>query len=108
ATSIRPLVDLFSDGDPHAGRNLLRAQEIFMRSVLEILALKRNQALIAARVRALVDRHREVAMTEEVAGRVPSRRDGGRDPFLVEAGTRAHVPRRAEIDHQPPPPPPRL
>ena len=34
---------LLGDRQPHAGRDLLRAQEIFVRGVLQVLALERDQ-----------------------------------------------------------------
>ena len=37
-----------ADREPHPGRDLLGAQEIFVRGMLEVLAFERDQALVAA------------------------------------------------------------
>ena len=56
-----------ADREPHPGRDLFGAQEIFMRRVFEVAALERDQALIAAHIRALVDGHREMTLAEQLA-----------------------------------------
>ena len=73
-----------------------------MRGVLEVFAFERDQTLITARVRALVDRHRQMTMPQELPWTILAGRHGGRHALLVEARTAAHASRRAEIDHQHP------
>src|SRR5262249_21173493 len=70
--------------------------------MLEILALERDQALVAAGVRTLVDRHGEMAAAEQVAGAVLACRHRRGDALLVETGASANVPGGAEIDDQHP------
>src|SRR5579872_1042063 len=57
-----------ADRDPHPGRDLLGAQEIFMRGVFKAAAVKRDHALITAHVGTLVDRHRQMPLAEQGAG----------------------------------------
>ena len=61
---------LLADRQPHARRDLLGAQEIFVRGGFEIAALERDQPLIAAHVGALIDGHGEMAAAEQLAGRL--------------------------------------
>ena len=86
---------LLADREPHPRRDLLRAQEIFVRGVLEVAALERDQALVAAHVGALVDGHGEMAVAEQRAGVGLARRDRGGDALLVEARAGAHLAGRA-------------
>ncbi len=58
---------LLADRDPHPRRNLLRAQEIFMGGIFQPAAVERDQALIAAHVRPLVDGHGEMTLAEQAA-----------------------------------------
>ncbi len=92
--------EFLGDGEPHAGRNLLRAQKIFMRGLFEVAAFQRHEALIAAHVRALIDGHGEMAVAEEFSGVGGVGGNGRRDPLGVETGAGPHVAGRGEIDHQ--------
>src|SRR5262245_20496935 len=56
---------LLCDGEAHARWNLFRTQEIFMSDVLERAAVERDEALIAAHVGPLIDRHRKMALAEQ-------------------------------------------
>src|SRR6185437_7146411 len=56
-----------ANGEPHPGRNLFRAKEIFMCGVLEAATFERDQALVSVHVRALIDGHREMALAEQRA-----------------------------------------
>ena len=85
-----PARQLLADREPHPGRDLLRAQEIFVRGVFEAAALERDQALVAAHVRALVDGHGEMAAAEQRAGVGLARGDRRRDARLVEARAGPH------------------
>ena len=60
---------LLGDRETHARRDLLGAQEIFVRGVFERAALERDHALVAAHVGALVDGHGEMAVAEQIARR---------------------------------------
>ena len=84
---------LLGDRKPHAGRNLLRAQKIFVRGLFEVVALERNKPLIAAHVGALIDGHGEVAVAEQLAGLGLAGGDGRGDPIGVEARAGAHLAR---------------
>jgi len=66
--SVLAAAPFLADREPHPGRDLLRAQEIFVRRILEVAAVERHQALIAAHVRPLIDGHREMALAEQRAG----------------------------------------
>ena len=84
-----------ADREPHLRRNLLRTQKIFVCGVLEAATLQRHQPLIAAHVRALIDGHGEMAMTEQRAGiRCLA------EPRLVEPRIGAQPVRRLKIDDQ--------
>ena len=63
------LVLLLADREPHARRDLLGAQEILVRGILQVAAMERDQALIAAHVRALIDGHGEMAAAEQFGRR---------------------------------------
>ena len=88
------------DREPHAGRDLLGAMEIFVRGVFERAAVERDQSLVAAGVGPLVDGHGEVAFAEQGAavGRVVG--DRRRDARLVETRAGAHLAGRGEVHHQ--------
>src|SRR5258705_441916 len=77
------------------GRDLLRAQEIFMRGIFQAAAIERHQALVAAHVRALVDRHGKVALAEQRAGILASA-----ELRNVVARIGAQPIRRLEVDDQ--------
>ena len=81
--------------EPHPGRNLLRAQKIFMRGVFQAAAFERHQALVSAHVRPLIDGHREMALAEQRAGVLT-----GLEPLRVEARIGAQAIRRLEVDDQ--------
>ena len=100
AVGARP--QLLGHRQAHAGRDLLRAQEIFMRGVLEVLAFERDDALVAGGVGPLVDGHGEMAAAEQRAGIGRARRDGGGDARGVEAGAGAHLAGRGVVDDQHP------
>ena len=59
---------LLADRQAHARRDLLGAEEIFVRGVFQAAAVERNQTLVAAHVGALVDGHGEMAAAEQRAG----------------------------------------
>ena len=88
------------DREPHSRRDLLGAQEIFMRGVFQRAAVERHQALVAVHVGALVDGHGEMALAEQRAAVRLARSDRRGDTVLVEAGAGAHLVGRGEIDHQ--------
>ncbi len=88
------------DRKPHARGDLFGAQKIFVRGMLEVLALERNEPLIAAHVRALIDRHGKVAVAEQLRRLGFAGGNRGSDAIGVEACTRAHFARRGEIDDQ--------
>ena len=92
--------ELLGDREPHARRDLLGAQEIFVRGILERAALERDQPLVAAHVGALVDGHREMAAAEQRARIGLARGHRGRDALLVEARAGPHLAGRDEVDHQ--------
>ena len=71
-----------------------------MRGVFQRAAFERDQALVAARVGALVDGHGEMAVAEQRAGRGLAGLDGAGHPRRVEARAGAHRAGAAEIDHQ--------
>ena len=76
---------------PHPRRDLLGAVKIFMRRVFQRPALERDQALITAHVRALIDGHGEMAFAEQRAGvglAVANRRGNA---IFVEARAGAHL-----------------
>ena len=81
----------FKSGQSSA--DLLGAQEVLVRGILEVAAVERHQSLVAAHVRALVDGHGEVATAEQVGGREP-----GLQPACVEARIGAQRIGRGEID----------
>ena len=91
---------LFGDGKPHARRNLLRAGKIFMRGLFEVAAFERHEPLVAAHLRALVDGHGEMAVTEQLAGRGRAVGNRASDARGIEAGAGPHFAGRGEIDHQ--------
>ena len=76
------------DREPHAGRNLLRAQKILVRGVFEVVAFERHQSLIAAHVGTLVDGHGEMAVAEQLAGRGLARGDRRCDAVGVKPRAR--------------------
>ena len=84
-----------ADREPHPGRDLLGAQEIFMRGVFQTAAVERDQALVAAHVRALVDGHGEMALAEQRAGVLALLQARG-----VEARIGAQPVGRLEVDDQ--------
>ncbi len=88
------------DREPDAGRDLLRAQEIFMRGVFERAAFERHQTLIAVHVAALIDGHRQMAATEQFAARCLAVRNRLGDAGLVEARAGADAAAGHVIDHQ--------
>jgi hypothetical protein len=100
ASTVSTHHDLLADRDPHLCRDLFRAQEIFMRGMLEVLAFERDQALVAARLRALVDRHRQMTIAQELPWTILASRHGRRHALLVKAGTTTHASRCAKIDDQ--------
>ena len=71
-----------------------------MRGILERAAVERDQALVAAGVGALVDRHRQMAFAEQRAGRHVAGFDGRGDAPFVEARAGPHHVGAAEVDHQ--------
>ena len=71
---------LLADREPHPGRDLLRAFEVFVRGVLQAAAVERDQALVAARVGALVDGHGEMAAGPAARRRRPCRPRSRRPP----------------------------
>ena len=73
-----------------------------MRRMLEVLALERDDALVARRIRALVDGHGEMAVTEQRARIGRARRHRRRHPGGVEAGAGAHLARGGVVDDQHP------
>ena len=79
ARARRRRAEFLGDREPHAGRDLLGAQEIFVRGILERSALERDQTLIAAHVAALIDGHGEMAVPEQRSRRRCARRNRGRD-----------------------------
>ena len=86
--------------EAHTRRDLLGAQKILVRGMLEILALERDDALVAGHVGALVDGHGEMTMAQQRARIGGTRCDGGRDPRGVEAGAGAHLAGRGVVDDQ--------
>ena len=84
-----------ADRKPHSGRNLFRAQKIFMRGVLESAAFERHQPLIAAHVRPLVDGHGEMAFPQQRAGVLAFP-----EPPGIEARIGAQAVRRLKIHDQ--------
>ena len=92
------LREFLGDGQPHARRDLLRAQEILVRGIFERAAVERDQTLVAAHVGALIDGHREMPRPSRspacLARRVARRR------VLVEPRAGAHLAGRGEVDHQ--------
>ena len=56
-----------ADRKAHPGRDLFRAQKIFMRGVFQGAAFQRHQPLIAAHVRPLVDGHGKMALAKQGA-----------------------------------------
>src|SRR3954468_17607436 len=89
--------DPLGDGKPHPRRDLLRLAEILVRRLLEALALERHDALVAAALRALVDRHRQDALAEEIGG-LPGAGAERRDLAGIEACRRAQAVGGVEID----------
>ena len=92
--------ELLGDREPHPRRDLLGAQEIFVRGVFQRAAVERHQALVAAHVRPLVDGHGEMALAEQRAGVGLGRSDRRGDAVLVETGAGADLVGRGEIDDQ--------
>src|SRR6201999_1188962 len=88
---------LLGDGQTHAGGDLLRAQEIFVRGVLEALALERDDALVAGGIRPLVDGHGEMPAAKQRAAVGGARGNGGIDARGIEAGAAADVARRGVV-----------
>ena len=84
----------------HPRRDLLGAQEIFVRRVFQRAAIERDQALVAAGVGALVDGHGEMAFAEQRAGVGLAGRNRRRDAILAEARAGPHLAGRGEVDHQ--------
>ena len=74
--------------------------EIFVRRVFQRAAFERNQALIAAHVRALVDGHGEMAFAQQRTGIGLARRNRGGDAILVEGRAGAHLAGDGEVHHQ--------
>ncbi len=79
------------DREAHARRNLLGAQEVFVRGVFQRAAVERHQALVAADVRPLVDGHGEMALAEQRAGVGLAAGDRLGDARLVVARAGAHL-----------------
>src|SRR5260370_40709829 len=52
---------LFGHGKSHLGGDLFGAQEVFMCGLFETAARKRDETLVAAHVRPLIDRHGKMA-----------------------------------------------
>ena len=73
-----------------------------MRGVLEVLALERDDALIAGGIRPLVDGHGEMPATEQRPAIGRARCDGGGDARAIEAGAGAHLAGRDVVDDQHP------
>ena len=88
------------DGEPHAGRNLLGAQKIFVRGRSRSCPSSANKSLVAAHIRTLIDGHGEMAAAEQLSRLVLAGGDGGSDALGVKARASAHFAGRGEIDHQ--------
>ena len=88
------------DGEADARRDLLGAQEVFVRGVFQRAAVERHQALVAAHVRPLVDGHGEMAPAEHRAGAGLARSDRLGDARLVVARAGAHLAGNGEVHHQ--------
>ena len=92
---------LLGDREPHPRRDLLGAQEIFVRGVLEAAAFERDQALVAAHVGALVDGHGEMAVAEQRAADRPCRPRSRRRRASASKRAQARtLPGVREVDHQ--------
>ena len=100
AVGLRP--QLLGHRQAHAGRDLLGAQEILVRRMLEVLAFERDDALVARRIRSLVDGHGEMAVAEQRARIGRARGHGGGDAGGVETGAGAHLARGGVVDDQHP------
>src|SRR5216684_3850917 len=100
--AVRPRPHFLGHGEAHAGRDLLGAEKILVRGMLEILALERDDALVAGGVRALVDGHGQMAMAEQRAGIGGAGGDRGGHPVGIEAGAAAHLAGRGVVDDQHP------
>ena len=98
--AVRTRPQLLGHRQAYAGRDLLRAQKVFVRCVLQILALERDDALIAGGIRPLVDGHGEVPATEQRSRIGRARGDGVGDARSVEAGAGAHLAGRGVVDDQ--------
>ena len=71
-----------------------------MRGVLQVLALERDQALMAGGVGTLVDGHGEMARAEQRAAVILAGSDCSGDAVLVETGQGAHLAGCGVVDHQ--------
>src|SRR5258708_12482685 len=107
---------LFGHGKSHLGGDLFGAHEVFMCGLFETAARKRDETLVAAHVRPLIDRHGKVAAAHKIAGRdAPSPpspacgggRGGGHaaENRRTELGAGPNPSRAAIIHHNPSPPP---
>ena len=91
AAFARPI--FLGDREPHAGRDLLGTRKIFVRRLFEIATFERDEALIAAHLRSLVDGHGEMAVTEQLAGRRFVCGDRGGDAVSIETRAGPHLAR---------------
>src|SRR6202040_2382019 len=94
--------ELLGYGQAYSRGNLLRAQKVLVRGMFEVLALQRHDSLVSCRVGALVDGHRQMALTEQCSRTRTARRDRSSDPTRIESGAGAHLVRSSVIDHQHP------
>jgi len=92
--------EFFGDRETDPGGDLLGAQEIFMRRILERTAVERDQTLVAAGGAALIDGHREMALAEQRAGVGLAGGNGGLDALFAEARAGPHLAGRGEIHDQ--------
>src|SRR5690348_13183616 len=90
------------DREAYARRNLLRAEEVFVRDVLQGAAIERYKPLIAIHVRALIDRHCQMAFAEQSSTVAIAGCNCRSDATLVETRARPHFVRRDEVYDQHP------
>ena len=90
--------ELLGDGEADACRDLLGLTEILVRRLLQPLPFESDDALVAARLGALVDGHGEDALAEQL-GRARAGRQGG-DALPVEAREGTQPVGGVEVDDQ--------
>ena len=91
--------DVLGDRQPDQRRDLLGLAEILVRRLLEALAFERHDALVARRVRALVDGEGQMAVAEQL-GRAEAGRRVAASRVGIETREGAQPVGRVEIDDE--------